>query len=68
VTKIKRASDTKHLQIIMIVYYKEPKPSAIEYKIFNKKIKIWRIMPGHLTVKWKEINVIGIDRMYTLLE
>ena len=36
VTKI-QASDTKHMQIIIRVYHKEQKPSAMKNKIFNKE-------------------------------
>jgi uncharacterized protein YcfL len=38
VTKIK-ASDTKHMQIIIRVHNKKQKPNAIQYKTFNKDNK-----------------------------
>jgi hypothetical protein len=35
------------------------KSKIILYRILNKKNKIWRIIPGHLTVKRKGTDAIG---------
>ena len=34
------------------------KPREIKYKILKKENEIWRIIPGHLTVKWKGKDTI----------
>jgi hypothetical protein len=54
------------MQISIGVHYKKQKARTIKYKMFNRKITVWRMMSGHLTARRKGINVTGNNRSYKL--